>query len=66
MEHRLEPVPLKDFPEHVAALHKDRDFGFEDEYSVCFTDCNMQAVLPNANSTITVHTILLHFSSTEH
>ena len=34
VEQRLEPVPLKDFPEHVTNLHKDRDLGFEEEYSV--------------------------------
>ena len=36
-QQRLEPIPLANFSEHVAAMHKDRDLGFEEEYSVCCT-----------------------------
>ena len=35
VEQRLEPVPLKDFSDHVKNMHKDRDLGFEEEYAVC-------------------------------
>ena len=35
VEQRKEPIPLKNFSEHVANMHKDRDLGFEEEYSVC-------------------------------
>ena len=38
VEQRKEPIPLKNFSEHVANMHKDRDLGFEEEYSVsCIT-----------------------------
>ena len=37
VEQRKEPIPLKNFSEHVANMHKDRDLGFEEEYSVCCT-----------------------------
>ena len=36
VEQRLEPIPLNKFSEHVANMHKDRDLGFEEEYSVCY------------------------------
>ena len=36
VEQRLEPVPLRDFSDHVKNMHKDRDLGFEDEYGVCY------------------------------
>ena len=35
VEQRLEPVPLKDFSDHVKNMHKDRDLRFEEEYAVC-------------------------------
>ena len=30
-----EPVHKSDFSEHVKAMHKERDSGFEREYQVC-------------------------------
>ena len=35
VEQRLEPIPLKNFSDHVKNMHKDRDLGFEEEYAVC-------------------------------
>ena len=35
-----EPVHKSDFSEHVKAMHKERDSGFEREYQVCKPVCN--------------------------
>ena len=35
-----EPVHKSDFSEHVKAMHKERDSGFEREYQVCMSACN--------------------------
>ena len=35
-----EPVHKSDFSEHVKAMHKERDSGFEREYQVCMPVCN--------------------------
>ena len=29
------PISLKDFPAHVAEMHKNDDSGFEKEFAVC-------------------------------
>ena len=35
-----QPVPKYQFSEHVKAMHKERDSGFEREYKVCLsTNC---------------------------
>ena len=35
-----ELVHKSDFSEHVKAMHKERDSGFEREYQVCMPVCN--------------------------
>ena len=37
--HQSRPVPKSDFSEHVKAMHKERDSGFEKVYMVCLYKC---------------------------
>ena len=40
-----EPVHNSDFSEHVKAMHKERDSGFEREYQVCMPVCKCAQLL---------------------
>ena len=50
-----EPVHKSDFSEHVKAMHKERDSGFEREYQVCMPVCNVLNLVSYESAYISMH-----------
>ena len=49
-----EPVHKSDFSEHVKAMHKERDSGFEREYQVCLY-ATMFSLISHNSAYISMH-----------